>query len=88
MGGGTATNKCGGNTGVKVGNISGSPVINYAKGAIHTGAIECGQKATATGASVGIGIGVLQNLNNAGIDPYAYGNLSGLPDVNGVGPWL
>ena len=21
-------------------------------------------------------------------DPYAYGNLAGLPDVNGVGPWM
>ena len=71
MSGGTSTNACGGNTGVKVGNISGHAHIKYAKGAVNTGSIHCGQGAQSTGGHGGLSVTPvpLQNLQvNSVID--------------------
>ena len=51
MSGGSSSSACGGSTGVKVGNITGSPTIKYATGAVHTGSIHCKQGAKSTGGS-------------------------------------
>merc|ERR1712010_302167 len=68
MGGGTSSNSCNGNSGLKVGNIGGYAHISYATGAVQTGSVNCDQTSQASGASVQVGISLqqleaLQELN-------------------------
>ena len=64
MSGGKTSNKCGGSTGVTVGSIGGHAHISYAKDAVTTGGIHCGQDGSSTGGSGSLSVPIPAGLQN------------------------
>ena len=64
MSGGKTSNTCGGSTGVTVGSIGGHAHISYAKAALTTGGIHCGQDGSSTGGSGSLSVPIPAGLQN------------------------